>query len=136
MSKTDEMLNKIDTKLDSMQDSIHHIDKEVALQKATIQERTEDILKVYEELKRMNDTLQVNTESLKEHMLRTKIQEDISQKMDARLTKLEIEKIEQEAVQKYRKEVIVKWGKILGVVATAIGVLSAAKPLLIKLLAL
>lgn len=132
----DEMLSKIDTKLDDVSDAIHKVDKEVALHKAAFDEHIRQDEKMYEEFKRMNDILQQNTESLKEHMHRTELLEQLVQKMDARLMPIEKEKIEQEAISKYRTEKLKKYGKVLGAIATAIGILAAAKPYLLKLLAL
>jgi DNA repair exonuclease SbcCD ATPase subunit len=132
----DDMLNKIDEKLDNVSDSIHKIDKEVALQKAAFDEHIKQDEKMYEEFKRMNDILQQNTDSLKEHMHRTDLLETMITKMDQRLSPIELERIEDEAVKKYRNSKLKKYGKVLGVIATAIGILAAAKPLLLKLLGL
>lgn len=133
---TDELLAKIDGKLDEVSGSIHKVDKEVALQKAAFDDHLKQDERMYEEFKRMNDILQQNTESLKEHMHRTELLEELVTKMDARIAPLEREKIEQAAIDKYRTEKLKKWGKILGGVATLIGILAAAKPLLLKLLSL
>ena len=132
----DDMLNKIDEKLDEVSDSIHKVDKEVALQKAAFEAHTAQDEQMYEELKRMNDILQQNTESLKQHMAQTQLLKDTVLKIDARLAPIEVERIEAEAVKKYRNEKLKKYGKVLGLIATAIGILAAAKPLLLKLLGL
>jgi thiaminase len=132
----DDMLNKIDEKLDDVSDAIHKVDKEVALQKAAFDEHIKQDEKMYEEFKRMNDILQQNTDSLKEHMHRTDLLEDIVKKMDLRLSPIELERIEDEAVKKYRNSKLKKYGKVLGAIATAIGILAMLKPLLLKLLGL
>jgi DNA repair exonuclease SbcCD ATPase subunit len=132
----DDMLNKIDEKIDNVSDSIHKIDKEVALQKAAFDEHIKQDEKMYEEFKRMNDILQQNTDSLKEHMHRTDLLETMIAKMDQRLSPIELERIEDEAVKKYRNSKLKKYGKVLGAIATAIGILAAVKPLLLKLLGL
>lgn len=132
----DDMLNKIDEKLDEVVDSIHKIDKESALQKHAFDAHTKQDEQMYDELKRMNDILQQNTESLREHMKQTQLLKDTVLKIDARLAPIEIERIEEEAVRKYRNAKLKKYGKILGVIATAIGIAAAAKPLLLKLLGL
>jgi DNA repair exonuclease SbcCD ATPase subunit len=132
----DDMLNKIDEKIDNVSDSIHKIDKEVALQKAAFDEHIKQDEKMYEEFKRMNDILQQNTDSLKEHMHRTDLLETMITRMDQRLSPIELERIEDEAVKKYRNSKLKKYGKVLGVIATAIGILAAVKPLLLKLLGL
>jgi DNA repair exonuclease SbcCD ATPase subunit len=132
----DDMLNKIDEKIDNVSDSIHKIDKEVALQKAAFDEHIKQDEKMYEEFKRMNDILQQNTDSLKEHMHRTDLLETMITRMDQRLSPIELERIEDEAVKKYRNSKLKKYGKVLGAIATAIGILAAVKPLLLKLLGL
>jgi DNA repair exonuclease SbcCD ATPase subunit len=124
----DDMLNKIDEKIDNVSDSIHKIDKEVALQKAAFDEHIKQDEKMYEEFKRMNDILQQNTDSLKEHMHRTDLLETMITRMDQRLSPIELERIEDEAVKKYRNSKLKKYGKVLGAIATAIGILAAVKP--------
>ena len=48
---------------------------------------------------------------------------------------IEVEKIQKDAVAKHRKETLIKWAKIIGTVATLGGILAAAKPLILFLLA-
>lgn len=132
----DDMLNKIDEKLDEVVESIHKVDKETALQKSAFDAHTKQDEQMYEELRRMNDILAQNTESLREHMKQTQLLKDTVLKIDARLAPIEVERIEAEAVKKYRNDKLKKYGKILGLIATAIGILAAAKPLLLKLLGL
>lgn len=131
---SDDMLNKMDEKLDEVSNYCHKIDKEVALQKAAFDVHTKQDEQMYEELKRMNDILQQNTDSLREHMAQTQLLKDTVLKIDARLAPFEVERIEVEAVKKYRNAKLKKYGKILGIIATAIGVLAGLKPLLLKLL--
>lgn len=139
----DDMLNKIDNKLDDVADSIHKVDKEVALQKAAFDDHIKQDEKMYEEFKRMNDILQVNTDSLKEHMHRTELAEkqlvlleELVKTMDARLAPIELAKIEEAAIHKYKVDKFKKYGKIIGAIATVIGILASAKPILLKLLSL
>ncbi len=137
MAKSNEdMLKKIDETLDGVTESLHKIDKEQALQKAAFEAHTEQDEHMYSELKRMNDILQQNTESLKQHMQQTQLLKDTVLKIDARLAPIEVERIEAEAVKNYRNEKLKKYGKVLGIIATAIGILAACKPLLLKLLGL
>lgn len=136
MAKTEDLLEKIDEKLDDVVNSIYKVDKEVALQKAAFDEHIKQDEKMYDELKRMNNILQQNTDSLKEHMHRTDLLEQMLSKMDQRLSPLELQRVEEEAIKKYRNDKLIKYGKVLGVIATAIGILVAMKPLLLKLLGL
>ena len=88
---------------------------------------------MYDELKRMNDILQQNTDSLKEHIHRTNILEDLAQKMDQRLSPVEKALIGSEAIKKHKHEQLVRWGKIVAVVVGVISLLAGLKPLIIKL---
>ncbi len=131
---TEDLLSKIVDKLDDLQKSTHNIDKEVALQKAAAEERHADIRGLQDEAKRNNEILAENTKSLQEHMARTDLLEAAVKKMDERLTPIEIERIEKEAVAKHRKDAIVKWAKIAGALTAIIGLVAAAKPFLLALL--
>lgn len=133
---TEDLLAKIVDKLDDLQKSTHSIDKEVALQKAAAEDHAQDLKALQHEQKRNNDILQQNTQSLNEHMARTDLLESMVEKMDARLTPIEIDKIEKEAVAKARKEALIRWGKIIAALATLSGIIAAAKPFLLFLLTL
>jgi len=133
---TEDMLAKIVDKLDELQKSTHSIDKEVALQKAASESRGTDIKAIQEEAKRTNDILQQNTNSLNEHMARTELLEKAVQKMDDRLTPIEVDKIQKEAIAAHRKEVMIRTAKIIATIATLGGIIAAAKPLLLLLLTL
>lgn len=133
---TEDLLTKIVDKLDDLQKSTHSIDKEVALQKAAAIERGFDIKAIQEEAKRTNNILQANTNSLNEHMMRTDLLEKAVQNMDARLTPIEVDKIQKEAIAIHRKEMMIKWGKIIAAMATLGGIIAAAKPFLLFLLTL
>lgn len=130
----DDVLYNIDHKLDDVSDSIHKVDKEVALQKASFDEHVKQDAKMYEEFKRMNDILQQNTESLKEHMHRTELLEEIVKKMDARLSPVEIRHIEEEAIKRHRKDLLIRTGKIIAALAALGGIIAAIKPVLILIL--
>ena len=136
---SDDMLNKIDEKLDEVSNSCHKIDKDLALHKAAFnvhikqdEHMFEEFKVMNEEFKRMNDILRDNTDSLKEHMAQTNLLKDTVLKIDARLAPFEVERIEEEAIKKYRNAKLKKYGKVLGIIATALGVLAALKPLLLK----
>lgn len=135
MAKTaDELLLKIDNKIDDVSDSIHKVDKELALHKATFEQHIKQDELMYEEFKRMNDILQQNTESLKEHMHRTELLEDIVKKMDSRLSPVEIRHIEEEAVKRHRHDMMMKTAKIVGALTALGGLLVALKPFILLLL--
>jgi chromosome segregation ATPase len=128
----DEKLDYIQNKIDEMSTCVNKIDKEVALHKASFDEHIKQDERMYEEFKRMNDILQQNTDSLKEHMRRTDLLEDIVQRIDVRLSPLEKHNIESKAVEKYRKESMVKIAKILGILGTIVGAMAALWPIIFK----
>jgi DNA replication protein DnaD len=130
----DQKLSDIQGRIEEVSDTTHKIDKELALQKAAFEDHMKQDEKMYEEFKRMNDILQINTESLKEHMHRTELLESVVQKMDMRLSPIEIEHIESQAIKRYRKEKLMLMIKIIGALAALVAVGAAVKPILIKLL--
>ena len=75
-------IDYIQEKVDSMADTVKNIDKEVALHKAAFDAHTKQDETMYGELKRMNDILQSNTESLKEHISNNHLLRDMISKMD------------------------------------------------------
>lgn len=133
---TEDLLSKIVDKLDELQKSTHSIDKEVALQKLAAEERHNDIKAVQHAQDKHNTILEENTKSLQEHMARTDLLEQAVKKMDERLTPIEIERIQNDAVAKHRRETIIKWAKIAGAATALAGAIAAAKPYLLALLAL
>lgn len=130
----DDKVTYIQEKIEEVSDMVYKIDKEVALQKAAFDDHLDQDEKMYEEFKRMNDILQVNTESLKEHMHRTEVAEkqleilsDLVYKIDNRLSPIEKEKLQEDAVKHYRNQKIVEIAKILGLITAVIGVITAIK---------
>jgi hypothetical protein len=129
MSDLQGKLNSIQDRVDEVYDTVHRIDKEVALNRSAFDDHMAQDKLIYEEFKRMNDLLQQNTESLREHMRRTDMLEDIVQKMDARFTPIELEHVERQFVQKYKeerkkkiKDIMVFWTKIAGGLSAAIAI--------------
>ena len=94
-------IDYIQEKVDSMADTVKNIDKEVALHKAAFDAHTKQDETMYGELKRMNDILQSNTESLKEHISNNHLLRDMISKMDKRLEPIEIEFIQKAAVREW-----------------------------------
>ncbi len=73
------------------------------------------------ELKRMNDVLTINTESLKTHIRRTELLEHATLRIEGRVSDLEIKKIEKDAVRKWIISSTVISGKVLAGVGAVIG---------------
>lgn len=125
----EQKMSYIQEKLDDVANTVHKIDKEVALQKASFDDHQKQDEGMYEELKRMNNILQENTESLREHMHRTELLEKVVKTIDDRLSPFEQEKLKKEAVDHYRKEKLVQIGKWLGLIATIVGIVAGIQGL-------
>jgi DNA repair exonuclease SbcCD ATPase subunit len=133
----DSKVDYIHDKLDEIADACQSIDKEVSLQKAAFDEHIKQDEKMYEEFKRMNDILQQNTDSLKEHMHRTDLLEHLVKKMDERFTPIELTHIESRVIEKYKSQKkakrtahIILITKIVSGVAAAIGLAVTLKAVL------
>lgn len=133
---TEDLLSKIIDKLDDLQKYAHNTDKDLAVVKNVIQEQSADIKALQEEQKRSNEILGQNTKSLDEHMRRTDILERLHKDVDGRLAPIEKEKIEQAAIKAHNRELVIRWAKIIGGLATAGTIFVAAKPFILALLAM
>jgi hypothetical protein len=127
-------IDYIQHKLDSVEETCASIDKQVALQKAAFDQHTLQDERMYEELKRMNDILQANTDSLREHMHRSDLLEDLVKKMDKRFSPMEIEFQRKEAVRQW----VTSKAKFIGKIGAAVAALTTLwmliQPLLSHLL--
>jgi hypothetical protein len=127
-------LNSIHDKMDGLSDTLHKVDKETTLQKAIFADHILREDEMFSEFRRMNDILQQNTDSLREHMRRTDVLEDIIQKMDLRFTPIEIAHIETQVIEKYKsdrkkkiKDTLMFWAKIAGGLSATIAIYMALK---------
>jgi chromosome segregation ATPase len=123
-------IDYIQEKIDSVASTVASIDKEVALQKAALENHTQQDAQMYEEFKRMNDLLQDNVNSLKEHMENNVLLKDMIIRMDNRLNPIEMEFIQKTAVRNW---VLIKAkfiGKVGGAIVAVAGVWVYVKPLL------
>jgi hypothetical protein len=110
-------------KLDQIADIVAKVDKDVAVQKAALELHTAQDEKMYDELKRMNDILQSNTESLKEHMQNNMLLKDMVDTLNKRLEPIELKHIQQEAVRAWvlaQAKIIIKVGAAAGVIYGAL----------------
>ena len=115
-------LDYIQERVDAVVDVCSKIGTDVALQKAALESHTKQDEDMYAELRRMNDILQSNTESLKEHMSNNALLKDMVKSIDKRLDPIEIDFIEKKAVRKYAIDKI----KLAGKIATAGGAIAAS----------
>lgn len=116
--------------LDKVEDiaaTVHKIDKDLAVHKSAFIEHIKQDEQMLIELRRLNDILQVNTDSLKEHMYRTELAEQqlatvqkILAVMDDRLKSVEKEQLEAAVIAKYRQSLMIKIGKILSLIGAVI----------------
>lgn len=115
-------IDYIQDKVDSVADTVAKIDKAQALQQAAFEVHAKQDEQMYGELKRMNDILLNNTESLKEHMQNNLLLKEMIVKMDDRLSPIEKERLESAAVEAYAASKL----KLLLKVAAAVGFLAGA----------
>lgn len=113
---TDKQLEEINSKLDSVNGTVVKIDKEQAVQKAAFDSHTQQDEKMYDELKSYNSILRENTESLKVHVHRTNLLEDVVKAMDSRLAPIEIDRIQKAAVQEW----VMGKAKMIGKITAAL----------------
>jgi hypothetical protein len=131
-SQGEEKLSEIRSKLDDISETCSKIDKELALQKAAFDAHLAQDERMYEEFKKMNAILADNTESLKEHMRRTSMLEEVILNINSRLGPIEVEHIQKQAVSAYVNSMLKFIGKAAGAVTAVIGLWMLLKPYLIK----
>jgi len=115
-------LDYIQERVDVVADTIAKIDKDVAVQKVALESHTKQDEDMYAELKRMNDILQANTESLKAHMNNNVLLKNMVETINRRLDPIELEFIEKNAVKAWvvvRVKFIAKLGTAVAAVAGA-----------------
>ena len=122
MSKLDEAIEKVDAKCD-------RIDTTLAVMATRFDEHLKQDEKMYEEFKVMVQILRENTDSLKEHVMRTNTLQnmvislqDMTRNMNARLEPLEQERLKREAVNEFLKGKAAKWSKLAAAAAGIITV--------------
>jgi hypothetical protein len=115
-------IDYIQEKVDSVANTVANIDKDMAIQKATFEAHTAQDEKMYDELRRMNDILQQNTDSLKAHMQNNILLKDMIVNMNKRLEPIEIEFIQKAAVRTY----VIHKIKLISKIAAAVAAVGAA----------
>lgn len=123
-------LDKVDRKCDDIKDDVGELTRRFETHETAFEQHLEQDKKMYEELHRMNDILQANTDSLKEHMVRTanventqSVQNEALIKIDGRLQVIEEKEMKKEAVKEYLASKTKKWGIRLGLVSTVLGII-------------
>lgn len=110
----DEQTEFIVGELKDLGERASKIEIAVALSKQAVDQHASQTNRLCEELKRMNDILQENTNSLKDHMAQTAMLKDQVIKMDARISPIEAERLKQTTISDWRWGVIVMTSKIVG----------------------
>lgn len=126
-----EEIRSIESSMKEINNQVNTLDKTLTAYKTSFEHHIQVDEDMYTELKRMNDILAQNTESLKVHIRRTELLENITIKLGNRLTELEIKDIESKAINKWISDRSVLVGKIIaGLVA--LGSLAAMLPEFLK----
>ena len=115
-------LDYIQERIDVVVDTCNKTAIDVALQKSALDSHTKQDEDMYAELRRMNDILQSNTESLKEHMSNNVLLKDMLKSMNKRLDPIELDFIQKNAVKSWalaKLKFIAKLGTAIIAVAGA-----------------
>lgn len=127
-------LKRIDEKCDKTFDKVGDVDKKVDRLEMAQDQQEAHMSSFHTEHKRMNDILDANTDSLKEHMRRTDLNENKIDVQEARY--IDLEARFQPIEKKYNeKQIIMKfltsrWGKItmvLGAISAIVGFIAKLK---------
>ena len=113
MSKLEEAVEKIDAKCD-------RIDTTLAVMTSKFEEHLKTDEKMYEEFKHMVQVLRENTDSLKDHVMRTNTLQEMVIAFNKRLEPIEQERLKREAVSEFMKSKAAKVVKIASVIAALI----------------
>lgn len=124
-------LDKVDRKCDDIKDDVSELTRHFERHEAAFETHLETDEKMYAELHRMNDILEKNTDSLREHMQRTAnveqtqtVQNDALLKIDGRLQVMEEREMKKEAVKEYMAAEAKKWGIRISLVGGVLGILA------------
>jgi DNA-directed RNA polymerase sigma subunit (sigma70/sigma32) len=129
----DKKLDYIQERVDTVVDRVADLSKSIEALKTSFEHHVGQDEKMYEELVRLNDTLDHNTASLKEHMRRTDLLEDYVKGVDARFSPLEMELLRKKAVGSWISQHMKFIAKLAAAVSGA-GVLAVALKKLLELL--
>jgi len=113
VSKLEEAVEKIDAKCD-------RIDTTLAVMTSKFEEHLKTDEKMYEEFKHMVQVLRENTDSLKDHVMRTNTLQEMVIAFNKRLEPIEQERLKREAVSEFMKSKAAKVVKIASVIAALI----------------
>jgi len=107
-------LEKLEKSVDNVDNKCDRIDTTLAVMTAKFEEHLKQDEKMYEEFKSMVQILRENTDSLKEHVLRTNTLQDMVIGINNRLEPIEQDRLKKAAVTEFIKSKAAFWAKIGG----------------------
>lgn len=113
-SELSNQISEIKSAVSDLSEKVHTLDKSIVENKVLIESQSDSNKLMCQELKRMNDILQQNTNSLIEHMHRTGLLESAVEGIDKRLTPIEIDKIKNQAIKDWMLSKTILAAKIAG----------------------
>lgn len=126
-----EEIRSIDSSIKDISNKINELDKTLVEYKVSFEHHIGADENMHSELKRMNNILAENTESLKYHIRRTDLLESNSVTLANRLSELEIKSIEANAIKQWISSQTKMVGKIIASLVT-LGTLASYIPDLLK----
>lgn len=107
-------IRSLEESVKDVSNKVNSLDKNFVEYKVSFDNHVSVDEKMYAELRRMNDILAENTESLKTHIRRTDALEDLAIGMNKRLSELEVKNIEQKAIKAWLRGKMMLCAKIIG----------------------
>ena len=127
-----EQIRDIKSAVGDLSEKVYNLDKNTIEHQIVIGNQLETSKTMCVELRRMNDILQQNTNSLIDHMHRTGLLENAVEAIDKRLSPIEIERLKSQAVKSWLVDQVMLASKMVGGVTGAFAVYFAV----IKILAM
>lgn len=113
-------LKDVKEAVDNLTDKVHEIDKGLVEHRVLIKNQTEANIAHHEELKRIGDVLQENTNQLREHIRRTDILEDEYRRLNNKITPVEEELKNKKTIKEFFTKNIALIGKISAAIAAVL----------------
>ena len=133
MSKNDNnslislQIGEIKDAVSDLTNKVHTLDKNIVEHKISIENQADSNKLMCSELKRMNDILQQNTNSLIDHMHRTGLLEGAVEGIDKRLSPIEIDRLKDQAVKTWLMDQAILLAKMLGGVSAGFAIYMAVR---------
>lgn len=115
-------IDRVDKKVETVAGECTKIAKTQAVMQEAQTHHAESISELHKTQHTMNDILANNTQSLQEHMAQTQILKELTTSVNTRLEPIEQDRLKKQAVKEFMKSAGIKWTKIMGVIATLMGI--------------